>query len=117
MKKINFNLAKRLNELGLLDNIKTEYAYNKSGWLWDPFYKKRYIYKTLTTEEAVEFLKNEIWIACDFSISNRHNIDWCIMWNFESPEPNLYFEWETLLETIEKLLEHLIDKNLIWHKQ
>ena len=76
-----------------------------------------YIYKTLTTEEAVEFLKNEIWIACDFSISNRHNIDWCIRWNFESTEPNLYFEWEALLETIEKFLEYLIDNNLIWQKQ
>lgn len=128
MKKINFNLAKRLNELGLLDNINTEYAYNKSWWLWDPFYKKRYIYKTLTTEEALEFLpdnivwiywalfnlvidKNKDWYLIDYK-NNKHWY-WYIKWwkYFENNNTRL-----TLIEAIEQMIEFLIDNNLLWQQ-
>ena len=117
MKTINFELSKRLNELGLLDDIDTEYYIDEENTIYSNScigYEDAYIVKTLSLEEALEFLKNEIWIACDFSIRNVHNMWWKLEWCFEEPEPNIFIKWKTLLEAVEKMIEFLLDNNLIW---
>ena len=117
MKTINFELSKRLNDLWLLDNIETEYCYNIDWDLLSWFYaKKEYnqiVYKTLTLEEAIDFLPTYILkhkrAKKYFQI--YRNKDWYNIW-YE------FIHWEfskkTLLEAIEKMIEYLLDNNLLW---
>lgn len=134
MKTINFELSKKLNDLWLLDNIETKYFYN-AFYIWDDtFEDKDYKWekwinkynkykdsiKTLTLEETIEFLpiqidnyyfvlwKNDGWYWCNY---------------LEKDEDELYIlnkalfinncNKTTLLEAIEKMLEYLLDDNLL----
>ena len=113
IKTINFELSKRLTEWGYLDNIETEYEMN-DYWkivIWESDYK------TLTLEEAIEVLPN------NFSLDNYwyhlqmgkkyiwyfKNVTYCL----NSKNPIQEFTWNTLLEAIEKMLEYLLDNNLL----
>lgn len=112
MKTINFELSKRLNDLWLLDNIETEWKiqllptkiwnkWNKwrlvKNWNW-----KWKIYKTLTLEEAIEFLPNWISMQKDWGEYIYYYFDY--IWNFSS---------KNHIEVIEKLLEYLLDNDLL----
>lgn len=160
-KTINFELSKRLNDLWLLDDIETEYWYNKHWYLNEYIWKtcdippensydsewhtycdccKRDLerclnysrdkydkiskwlpYKTLTLEEVIEFLPQ--------SIKNYTlEIYKCINWNFNIVYVNnqtkediivdrlCMFHWP-LIWAIEKMIEYLLDNNLLWKKK
>lgn len=162
MEYIKFELAKKLNELWLLDNIDTEFVYNDYWTIYfaddikfvdtrkecnkihncEPYYifhnansyaiqnqkNEWFIYKTLTTEEALEFLpdnivwvywalfnlvidKNRDWYLIDYK--NYKHWYWHIKWGkyFKNNNTRL-----PLIEAIEQIIENLIDNNLIWKK-
>lgn len=143
-KCINFELSKKLNDLGLLDDIETEYCYystfdNKEYYqIWQNKYIEEYEYfyvdiynvseykvykkyKTLTLDEAIEFLpmrfKND-WFNISFAL-HKNGEEWIysIVYSYnnkDGDEMGLYW-WNanTPLGTIEKMLECLIDNNLL----
>jgi len=129
-KTLSFELSKRLNDLWLLDDIETEYIFQewviKTLWKWWALTKewdwiiiiKKYLekyewlifYKTLTLEEAIEFLpsfnlekinfKDEEWNV----VLRSYNI---ILWDFET------WKMKKLIFAIEKYFEYLLDNNLL----
>lgn len=121
MKKcINFELSKKLNELWLLDNIDTEYWYWHS-WAIFTMYQletstreraKDVWIKTLTLEEAIEFLPKHInlweWLA-----PLNYNFYYKTI-QYIWPR-YIYFtnSWKTLLEAIENLILDLLENNLL----
>lgn len=113
MTTINFELSKRLNDLWLLDNIKTEYWYEydneTKNYNIDYFlpFNKNIICKTLTLEEAIEFLPDSIMITKHNNCNEKYLID------YNTDDYNEDFSWKTLLEAIEKMLEYLLDNNLL----
>lgn len=139
MKTLSFELSKRLNELKLLDNIETKFLYSKKWKIYDKLETGPYTYgmiKTLTLEEAIEFLPEKIidaewgWINRDwakwsrwpcniwfnFFKEIRNQNEW-IIWkiqikDFDNCELDLVV-WKTLLERIEKMIEYLLDNNLL----
>lgn len=109
MKTINFELSKRLNDLWLLDNIETKTMLvddRYSNW----FFNWKY-YKTLTLEEAIEFILKNVKVEFRNMISlqiffRKDWIHYCIDWIWE-------WIWESQIEAIEKILEYLLDNNLL----
>ena len=150
-KTINFELSKRLTDLGLLDNIETEFV-NITDWSiherdWEPnpqtytvateellyglnFESTKYNnlqdiindkdisieinYKTLTLEEAIEFLDKDInwWNIMIWKFENQWHIEYNDD-NFINTIDATNF-WDTLLEAIEKMIKCLLDNNLLW---
>jgi len=116
MKTISLELSKKLAPY--LEWVETEYIWVHIQWCdsiiksdnWLDEYK--YICKTLTLEEAIEFLWNinirweQLWIY------KKSNWNWIIYYWFG----NVY-EWETLLEAVEKMLEYLLTENLLWEQK
>jgi len=128
MKTINFELSKRLTEWLYLDNIETEFKYYK---MWDEyillhkteFYKSDWDnIKTLTLEEAIEFLPIYIKRKYKFNCEKFNNIiPFSNMKKWDKYWVSYIYNWEwyiqyskTLLGAIEKMLEYLLDNNLIW---
>lgn len=106
MKTINFELSKRLNELWLLNNIETEYKLWEY-WVFvitwfEPIVWPK-LYKTLTLEEAIEFLPNWISMQKDWWDYIYYYVDY--IWNFVSSNH---------IEAIEKMIEYLLDNKLLW---
>ena len=134
-KVLKFELSKRLNYLWLLDNIETEYWYKKDLWEMKVFTLNKYhkdfqelCIKTLTLEEAIEFLiKQKItFIDIIMPITNRHYHtinsiryfnNWKLWEIFTRGDEDWYTDveiyWKTFIEAIEKMLEYLIDNNLL----
>jgi hypothetical protein len=118
MQTINLELSKRLSEGGYLDNINTEYYLDSRYWtILDrdqrQYIEQEYWLKTLTLEEAIEFLPKRIW--------NYHlqlNLYWDISdIRYVSAGYSLYgIEIETLLLAIENMLVYLLDSNLLTKK-
>lgn len=122
MNTINFELSKRLNEWWYLDNIETKYWY-RDNWILLEYWIYRILndwewvyYKTLTLEEVLEFLPKEFKndkLTFFLNFWPMNNIWYCqyedwFLWK-------LYWEtWQTFLEAIEKMLEFLLDNNLLW---
>jgi len=105
MKTINLELSKRLAPY--LENTDTENWYYKWVFNWGfpyrwQFIQKEYV-KTLTLEESIEFLQKHYWDwIIDLSIyPNKILIEWT-------------YKWKTLLIAIEKMLEYLLDNDLLW---
>ena len=119
MKTIWFELSKKLNDLWLLDNIETEYKYiDFINWKWDrkiELFKNnndkapndfKHI-KTLTLEEAIEFLPKYIW-----KYHLQINFYWGIFdINYKDCWVSYYpdIEKPTLLLAIEKMITFLIN--------
>jgi len=127
MKVINLELSKRLNEWWYLDDIKTKYIYSKkwSYYCWEDLIKEeacyveefhnleysfpfKFVCKTLTLEESMEFmpdwymiLKTQMWsYICE-------DLDKYI-------EPDFFWDvYKSPIQAIEKTLEHLLDNNLL----
>ncbi len=126
MKTINLELSKRLAHY--LKNVDTEFAiFDKKEWklkqtIWYIKTNKYTSYKTLTLEEAIEFLPNEYpWKfkdAVNYRLRIERNWEWdkwkCSYDRCEPCEDACRFEWKTLLEAIEKMLEYLLDNELLW---
>lgn len=141
MKTIDFELSKKLNDLWLLDNIDTEYVYHKIiKWIDEWKYviiinhelewKTKTDIKTLTIEEAIEFLPRTISVDKDYfwkaPIGRIH-----ILWHKDTKEWSVWYtiiesqllvlenwdvvdiEWQTLLEAIENLLYFLLENWLL----
>jgi len=142
MKTINLELSKRLTEGGYLEWVETEICYiDEKDSVWDIYIKWRWIMvapfkdrlilknikwepidnikeqlvcKTLTLKEAIEFLPS--WTRIITSILSNWNKQYSwdnTEWRFE----NLHFQYNTLIELIEKMLEYLLINNLLWQKQ
>lgn len=152
MEHIKFELAKKLNELWLLDNIDTEFVYNDYWTIYfaddikfvdtrkecnkihncEPYYifhnansyaiqnqkNEWFIYKTLTTEEVVEFLPktyiDKDWLI--YRLTIIRDSKWLIMYWDEQDNTKVNSTWETFLEAIEQMIEILINNNLLWKK-
>lgn len=109
-KVLKLELAKRLNDLGLLDDIETEYIFTKRDiWFWNIDYdiiEWKYFklndwdIKTLTLEEAKKIMKLDTLPEYARNYITTLYIQW-------------FNNWKTLLEAIEKMLEYLIDNNLL----
>lgn len=126
MKTINFELSKKLSDLWLLDDIQTEYIYTKIDiWFWNINYdiiEWKYFnindwdIKTLTLEEWIKILPKKIsfedydlFLFLDFF--DKKLFYWLYS---DLDEYNISFKYkETLLEAIEKMLEYLLDNNLL----
>ena len=114
MKTINFELSKRLNDLWLLDNMETEYWYEYDNETKNcdinyflPF-NKNIICKTLTLDESIEFIKNYNNTLIDFRLCINY-WEYYIISNCK----HYYFRWKTFIEAIEKMIEFLLDNNLL----
>ena len=123
MKTLNFEISKRLDELWVLYNIITKYKLQqlpnkKNNWWLSPKIVKNWnwkwrIFKTLTVEEAIEFISNIIInniSDINININNWYTINW---------SKNTYdnFYWKTLLEAIEGMIYFLLDNNLLWKQE
>lgn len=114
MKTLNFEISKRLNDLWLLDNIETEKVYLVHSEWYDLEDYNHYLpwdIKTLTTEEAIEFLPKFI-----LEKQNFRDDEWNILLIWYNIK---YWDFETWLMkqfifAIEKLLEYLLNNNLLW---
>ena len=98
MKTINYELAKKLHDAGVV--IESE---KKHDWrLLDDNDVK---YPAPNVEEVIEFLKIHIR-------SITHLSRWSVvLWKTSDS-----FEWDTLFECIETTLEYLLDNWYIWNK-
>ncbi len=118
MKTINPELSKRLapyledveTDHVLMENVFWDYVLwdEISMWTFNPKWDK---YKTLTLEEAIDFMPRDIlnWELMFSKYSCRYEnalLDW-------NPWL-LMFNWKTLLQAIEKMLEYLLDQWLLW---
>lgn len=123
-KTISFDLSKRLDELWLLRDVETEYVFQE--WIkstiwkwtiifsWDWIFKIKSIkelhkwwyifYKTLTTDEAIEFLPEWFWLK---------KIDWRYLFLFYRKCEYRVWE-ENLINWIENFIKFLLDNKLIW---
>lgn len=121
MKTISLETSKRLD----LKDIETEYAYFETWNLFNVeeiFWSKSWIeewdgfIKTLTLEEAIEFLPEIIkfnWDKCRFTIIKLD------LWYMIQIRPEMWAwnwaseTWKTLLEAVENMLIYLLDNNLL----
>lgn len=122
----NIELLKKLQPY--LEYVETEYWFvlvNKEVDNYKLERTDRYVFpnknidlKTLTLEEAIELLPEELyikWIQHIFTVTKWDwfywvNYDEDGFWAFET------IQEKTLLEAIEKMLEYLIDNDLLWNK-
>ena len=127
MKTISLELSKRLAPY--LQDIDTQVHYRKSELSVNPQSEEDYWYylyggtfqiqfwciKTLTLEEIIAFLQNNM-IRYDIDVRYTPRIN-KIIYKEESKENLTSIEtdimWETLLETMQKTLEYLLDNNLL----
>jgi len=119
MKTLNLELSKKLAPY--LEEVETEY-----NWCFD-YNWKYYIansnkiewIKTLTLEEAIEFLpkrykplyeKDKYYVCKMVILDTWYCFEICdeFTWKIDKT-----FCWKTLLEAIEKMIEHLIDNNFL----
>lgn len=124
---INFKLAKRLNDEGLLEGVETKYYYDDKFLIKKEMvdlknYKQLWLIKTLTLSEAIEFLPahikqyklrwtkwdeaNPYWPRIWYSVYYVCEYNWKIL--------DSYFTWKTLLEAISNMIEYLLNNNLLW---
>jgi len=114
MKTLNFKLSKRLNEAWILDDIETEETIFVWWKAWEDFIK------TLTLEEAIDFLPKTIqdWDLYWLQINWQSNWEYWIRYNNYAIRQFIHVQhWKTLLESIEKMLEYLLDNNLLTNKK
>jgi hypothetical protein len=128
-KVISLELAKRLAPY--LENIETEYFYdnNWEAYIYDKYNKYKLYIKTLTLEEAIEFLPKQIKVK-EYYNSTEYSIKkWYLQIEFIEKYMIFYinnknisesitkaFYWKTLLEAIQQILTYLLDNNLLWQK-
>jgi len=67
-------------------------------------------YKTLTLEEAIEFVRNKLKNT-KYNLEIRLASDGYLI---ELSYPFRIFIWEKLIEATEKMLEYLLDNELLW---
>jgi len=128
METISLELSKRLAPY--LEDVETEFfyyndvEYDINNYVLldtkEELFKKFlqwHDFKTLTLEEAIEFLQTNIaWI---YDIVSAESTQWNYFeCNYYKDWPNKdkpfdVVSWKTLLEAIEKMLEYLLDNDLL----
>ena len=119
MKTISFELAKRLAPY--IENIDTEYKIDENWNIYndiqnelcdafDNIHRYRKLYKTLTLEEAIDFILNK---NLSIEFFNRDWERWCWENNWDWTYIKWPFIWKTPLDAVEKKLEYLLDNNLL----
>jgi len=121
MKTINLELSKRLAPY--LENIETQ---KYTDWNFTFYWRtlehqfklwtenKNNYYKTLTLEEAIEFLPERI-SGWDLELAmNKTRVAYVMLWDCSPNEMVNYYSWKTLLQAIEKMLEYLLNNDLLW---
>lgn len=122
MKTINLELSKKLAPY--LEGIKTEFIYNDMWWIeenrWNTKELNEFpnVFKTLTLEEAIDFLPFKIEmmnVKYLLEIQKRINIYYIEYFNTRNDRyvTNKNISWKTLIEAIEKMLEYLLDNKLL----
>jgi len=123
MRTINLELSKKLAPY--LKEVDTEYIWVDIQWCIDIIKTNNwldefdYICKTFTLEEAIEFLPKTVkdWYIYWLQINWKSNLEYWIRYNNYAIRKFIYSQrWKTLLEAIEKMLEYLLDNNLLWKK-
>lgn len=77
---------------------------------WDMCQSGTDFYKTLTLKKSIEFLK-QLWELKIILTNYRCNL--YLLWNKLIKWENIHISTDTLLEAIEKMLEYLLDNNLL----
>ncbi len=118
-KVINLELSKRLQEV--LKEEEPEYAIDNEWNIWELIYAQSehdefwedWYFKTLTLEEAIEFLPK--WIDGNKLIIEVLWSGWVIKYSSDDIDKWCLCKVAdfTLLEAIEKILTYLLDNNLI----
>lgn len=111
MKTINITLSKKL--IPYLKNIDTKFYYEDwfiihKWWVDIKNYKKLWLIKTLTLEEAIEFILKKIGVEDSLQLWNNY------IWFFIKWELVLELSNFSLLQAIEKILEYLLDNKKLW---
>ena len=118
MNTLTLETSKRLAPY--LTDVDTEYVIDFEWVVWelkyaiseDDMFWYNWYDKTLTLEEAIEFLpvriKNDI-IHIN-KIENSYSIEY---WNLWFKLKWSYHNWKTLLEAIEKMINYLLDNKLL----
>lgn len=115
MRTISFETSKRIAPY--LDKERIYESYWDSGarqdlknefWFW---LTEDWQYPALNLEEALEFLPKEIWFGYleIYYLYDEYNVWYEETWDDDIKN----MTWETLLEAIDKMINHLLDNNLI----
>lgn len=131
-KVLSLETCKRLQDRWLLDDIETEYLYiyeflepNKYEIIkTDGYCTLNPIIKAPNLEEAIELLPKKLEfenIPVYLEIFPYKNL-WCICYRYDKTIFDLLNDnqecqvwlWKTLLEAVEKMINYLLDNNLIW---
>ena len=125
-KVIKQDLAERLQPF--LKDVECELVWRKES-RWDSFWWDlrdngfmTWDIKAPNLEEAIEFLPKEFINergGYNLSIKYCNRDDFKYMVGYEKTGGTYHFRtptWNTLLEAIEKLLEYLLDNDLLWTK-
>lgn len=128
----NIDLLKKLQPY--LEDMEAEYVYfnifedDLILWTYGLYWSDYIQYKTLTLEEAINFLwlhkivfthiyiptlENIHTITDVWYIENNVLSDKFVYWDEEEWYFNMSFGWKILLKVIEELLEYLDDNNLL----
>ncbi len=124
MKTLNFELCKKLTEKGKLEGVETE-CYYFHDWKminWEIAYlilsmdnifnEEKWDIKAPTLEEALEILPI---VIKNYALEIYRCFDWWYNVEYESKnyEKLKLCHWKTLLEAMEKMLEYLLDNDLL----
>ncbi len=117
METINLELSKRLTPY--LEEVETEYVWYDTIEWEDIFLERKWLYwrdyiycKTLTLEEAIEFIIKK-WFIIWFEEWNIMLLNWVASNELAITEE---FYHKDNINWVEKILEYLIDNNLLWKK-
>ena len=115
MKILSLETCKRLQEKWLLDNSETELIYSKN--YWHLMSRKEHPYwnniKAHDLEEAIELLPDNIirnWSRYFISIY-KTSLWYTIYYSYYNDDFKI--NWKTLLEAVEKMINYLLDNNLL----
>jgi hypothetical protein len=114
---ISLELSKKLNEEWLLDDIETEYRYDVdiTNWEMIRLSKNNSVinsmyeewFKTLTLEEAIEFIWKNM---CQMKLLYPNAWKWIM--DLQFAEDNI--KWNSLIEVFEQFIEYLLTEKLLW---
>lgn len=104
MKTINYELAKKLYDAGVIIPSK---KFKKKKWsiVWTDIYWNEIKFPAPNVEELIEFLKIHI-----------RSITYLSRWSIILWKTSDSFEWDTIFECLEATLEHLLDNGYIWNQ-
>ncbi len=104
MHHLSFETSKRLDKLWLLKDIKTEFWYWVNWGNWEYKIKKRdIVYKTLTLEEAIEFIWKNM---CEVRLLYPNGWQWLLQLQFWQE-----FKSDSVMWCYEQFLVYLLDNN------